>query len=77
MIALVGSTGAMNGSSTRGAPLRQRALVRWTVAPPWLPNGPAVPADVEREASVGRSDAVVMNGGNWVLSRPASGPGAG
>ena len=76
MIAVVGSTGGMNGRSTRVAPLRQRELVRWTVAPPALPNGPTVPDDAECEGSVGRSAAVAMNGGYEVLSRPASGPGA-
>ena len=78
MIALVGSTGAMNGSSTRGAPLRQRALVRCSVMPLALPNGPTVPDDeVAREGSVGLSAGAAMNGGNDVLSPPASGPAGG
>lgn len=76
-MAAVGSTGGMYGSSTSGAPLRQRALVRCAVVPLPLPNGPTVPDDVERDGSVGSSVAAVMNGGNGVLSRPASGPGAG
>ena len=70
MIALVGSIGGMNGSSTSGAPLRHRALVRCTVAEAAVPAVPAVP-DVEREGSVGLSAGVVMKE-IGVFRRPAS-----
>ena len=78
MIAVVGSTGGMYGSSTSDAPPRQRALVRCAVVAVEdriVPDVPNVP-DVEREGSVGLSDDVVRKE-IGVLSRPASGPGVG
>ena len=77
MSAAVGSTGGMYGRSTRGAPLRQRALVRWTVPEPAVPAVLDVPDDVKCDGSVGLSAGAVMKGGNCVLRRPASGTGGG
>jgi hypothetical protein len=70
MMARVGSTGGMNGSSTSGAPLRHLEPVRCTVAEPVVPAVPTVP-DVDREGSVGLSAGVVMKE-IGVFSRPAS-----
>jgi hypothetical protein len=73
MIAVVGSTGGMYGSSTSGAPPRHRAPLRWMVAEPAVPTVLDVPdvPDVEREGSVGLSAGVEMKE-IGVLSRPAS-----